>query len=171
MGVGASDENEKESGIDSESDDSGNDDVTGTSLNAYSAKSPNSPNDVILRRPKKTSSTNPHEIVTQLAKRQSFQHVDFLADDIDAFIASVTVPPPPKDETVSSVPTPRKEDLRTSVGFKLLPDLPSILKTKPVPPVAAKPPSGAAAAKHAASKPSCRSTTAVVKDHRYRIMG
>lgn len=51
----------------------------------------------MIRR-KKKSRLNTREVFSQLAKRQSYQHVDFGADDIDVFIASVTVPPPPKDD-------------------------------------------------------------------------
>ena len=120
------DENEKESGIDSESD-SGNDDSAGGGRS--SSATAGGPDDVILRRKKKASAgggASPHDIVTQLARRQSFQHVDFMADDIDAFIASVTVPPPPKDDFAQ---------------FQILPDMPKILTaTKPSSPaVAAKP--------------------------------
>ena len=89
------DENEKESGIDSESDQ----DVEDT-FNAFTTSTPTCPDDVIRRKKTKkaTSSSSPEDIVSRLAKRQSYSHVNFAADDIDAFIASVTVPPPPKDD-------------------------------------------------------------------------
>ena len=91
-------EAEKESGIESESD---------PEFNEYSAKTPTSPNEVVRRKKKKNMTTG--DVFSQLAKRQSFQHVDFGADDIDAFIASVTVPPPPKDDP-EGLPLPTLTD-------------------------------------------------------------
>ena len=98
-------DNEKESGIESESD-SGNE-----TISSENVEIPGSNLSELAPCERST------DLVSQLANRRSYRHINFATSDIDAFIASVTVPPPPSEDEKARMLAERDIEAKQEVSL------------------------------------------------------